>query len=158
MVVHKLSLDFSTEIPFSLIAIHTSLEDYHLAYLINQQLPILLSKKEDIELPSRNGSLCFSRFFYENLEYDIVWDLFRNKSSTDLGIIDDSLSITSDLFEVSTTTYLLSEYKKVDYFLRVQNFEESVDSIISSLNNILRIETIYQIHEHQIKSKNNLIF
>jgi hypothetical protein len=34
------------EVDYYLIAIHTSLEDYRLAYFINQQLPINLSKVE----------------------------------------------------------------------------------------------------------------
>ena len=159
MVVHKLNLDFFDDAPYSLIALHTSLEDYHLAYLINEKLPILLSRNiEDIHLKSTNGESYFSRFSYENIEYDSIWDLIQNKTIIDLGTISDSLKATSDLFEVSTTSYLLGEFKKVDYFLRVQNFEDHVESIISNLNNIPRIELIYLINENQIKSKNNLIF
>ncbi len=159
MVVHKLNLDLFDDAPYSLIALHTSLEDYHLAYLINEKLSILLSKSiEDIHLTSPNGDSFFSRFSYENLEYDSIWDLIQNKTIIDLGTVSDSLRSTSDLFEVSTSSYLLSEFKKVDYFLRVQNFEDHVGTIISTLNNIPRIESIYLINEHQIKSKNNLIF
>ena len=159
MVVHKLNLDSFDDAPYSLIALHTSLEDYHLAYLINEKLPILLSRNiEDIHLTSPNGDSYFSRFSYENLEYDSIWDLIQNKTSMDLGTISDSLKSTSDLFEVSTASYLLSEFRKVDYFLRIQNYEEHIDAIISTLNNIPRIESIYLIHEDQIKSKNNLIF
>ena len=159
MVVHKLSLDSFDDAEYSLIAVHTSLEDYHLAYLINEKLPILLSRnKEDIHLTSPNGDSYFSRFSYENQEYDSVWDLIQNKTIIDFTTSVVSLKSTSDLFEVSTASYLLSEFRKVDYFLRIQNFEEHLDAIISTLNNIPRIESIYQIHEYQIKSKNNLIF
>lgn len=159
MVVHKLTLDSSTDIPFSLIAIHTSLEDYHLAFLINQKLPVLLSKhSEDVQLTSGNRELYFSRFSYENLKYDTLWDLIRNKSTMEIDAKDFDVNATSPLFAVSTTAYLLSDFKKVDYFLKIQNFEESLDSIISALSTIQRIESIYLISEHQIKSKNNLIF
>ena len=159
MVVHKLNLDSFDDAPYSLLALHTSLDDYQLAYLINQKLPILLSKQlEDIHLTSGNGDTYFSRFSYENLEYDTWWDLIQNKNTTHLGTVNDAIATTSNLFDVSTTAYLLSEFKKVDYFLRIQNFEEDVDSIIGILNNIPRIESIYLIHEDQIKSKNNLIF
>ena len=158
MVVHKLNLDSFDDVPFSLIALHTSLDDYHLAYLINQRLPILLSKNNDIHLTTENGDTYFSRFSYENVEYETYWDLFQNNNITDLGIINDEQKSASNLFEVSTTAYLLSEFKKVDYFLRVQNFDEDLDAIISTLNTISRIESIYLINEHQVKSKNNLIF
>ncbi|MBP6551633.1 MAG: IPExxxVDY family protein, partial [Flavobacterium sp.] len=42
MAVHKLDLGEFDEIDYHLIAIHTSLEDYRLAYFINQKLPINL--------------------------------------------------------------------------------------------------------------------
>ena len=158
MVVHKLNLDSFDDIPYSLIALHTSLEDYHLAYLINQKLPILLSKQlEDIHLTSENGDTYFSRFSFGNLEYDTWWDLIQNKNTTHLGTVNDETESVS-LFNVTTTAYLLSEFKKVDYFLRIQNCDQNLEEIISTLNNIPRIESIYLINENQIKSKNNLIF
>jgi hypothetical protein len=43
MATHKLDLGDFDEVDYYLIAIHTSLEDYRLAYFINQ-LPINLSK------------------------------------------------------------------------------------------------------------------
>ncbi len=158
MVVHKLNLDSFDDIPYSLIALHTSLEDYQLAYLINQKLPILLSKQlKDIHLNSGNNDTYFSRFSYENSEYDIWWDLIQNKNSIHLGTVNDEIE-SVNLFKVPTTAYFLSEFKKVDYFLRIQNYDQNLEDIISTLNNISRIESIYQINENRIKSKNNLIF
>ena len=45
MAVHKLPLGDFDEIDYQLIAIHSSLEDYRLAYYINQNLPINLKKE-----------------------------------------------------------------------------------------------------------------
>ena len=51
MAIHKLDLGEFDEIDYYLIAIHTSLEDYRLAYFINQKLPINLSKsKNEIQI------------------------------------------------------------------------------------------------------------
>jgi hypothetical protein len=46
MATHKLDLGDFDEVDYYLIAIHTSLEDYRLAYFINQQLPLSKSKDE----------------------------------------------------------------------------------------------------------------
>jgi hypothetical protein len=46
MATHKLDLGDFDEVDYYLIAIHTSLEDYRLAYFINQKLPINLSKSK----------------------------------------------------------------------------------------------------------------
>ena len=41
MAIHKLIIDDCEEASYELLAIHTSLEDYRLAYFINQKLPVL---------------------------------------------------------------------------------------------------------------------
>ena len=46
MAIHKLQIDEFDDIDYELIAIHTSLDDYRLAYFLNQKLPILLGKSK----------------------------------------------------------------------------------------------------------------
>jgi hypothetical protein len=62
--------------------------------------------------------------------------------------------------EVATKVYLLSEFKKVDYFLKIENLDETknLDEIQSALNTIDNISTAYQVDINKIKAKNNLIF
>lgn len=63
MTVRKLSLSEFDAIDYELIAIHTSLEDYRLAYFINQKLPILLCKSIDfLEFKTANGAAFFLNF------------------------------------------------------------------------------------------------
>jgi phage-related protein len=67
MAVHKLHIDEFDEIDYQLIAIHTSLEDYRLAYFINQNLPILLKKSNNtIQISNKEGETQFTRFIYED--------------------------------------------------------------------------------------------
>ena len=69
MAVHKLDLGEFDEIDYHLIAIHTSLEDYRLAYFINQKLPINLGKsKNEIQINIKEGETKFSRFYYHDVE------------------------------------------------------------------------------------------
>ena len=62
--------------------------------------------------------------------------------------------------EVATKAYLLPEFKKVDYFLKIENNEEALDllHIQLLLNTIDNVSTVYMVDTNQIKSKNNLIF
>ncbi|MBA4320474.1 MAG: IPExxxVDY family protein, partial [Flavobacterium sp.] len=56
MAIHKLDLGEFDEIDYHLIAIHTSLEDYRLAYFINQKFPINLGKnKNEIQISIKEG-------------------------------------------------------------------------------------------------------
>ncbi|MBF4483788.1 IPExxxVDY family protein [Flavobacterium sp. CSZ] len=162
MAIHRLDLDEFDEIDYYLMAIHTSLEDYRLAYFINKNLPINLSKsKNEIHAQTKEGEANFSRFFYYDAEKTVSWNLIQNKNE----IISTSRNDSQDLFsnetsEVSTTIHLLPEFKKVDFFLKIENSEEALDfsEIQQQLNTIESIAAIYAVDTDKIKSKNNLIF
>ena len=162
MAIHKLDLGEFDEIDYHLIAIHTSLEDYRLAYFINQKLPINLSKnKNEIQINIKEGETKFSRFYYHDTEKAISWNLIQNKNEVIQQKNENSQNLFSNInLEVSTKVYLLPEFKKVDYFLKIENIEEgmNVAEIQLLLNTIDNISTVYKVETNKIKSKNNLIF
>jgi hypothetical protein len=162
MAIHKLEFDEFDEIDYHLIAIHTSLEDYRLAYFINQKLPINLSKnKNEIQINIKEGETKFSRFYYYDTKKAISWNLIQNKNEVIQQKNENSQNLFSNInLEVSTKVYLLPEFKKVDYFLKIENIEEGMDvtEIQLLLNTIDSISTVYKVETNKIKSKNNLIF
>jgi hypothetical protein len=162
MAVHKLHIDEFDEIDYQLIAIHTSLEDYRLAYYINQHLPITLKKSNcNIQISNKNGETQFTRFIFEDEKDGISWDLIQNKNE----ILLSPQRVNQGLFaesnsKFSTKVYLIPEFKKVDYFLKIDNSAEIIDAakIAAQINKIERISTVYAVDVENIKSKNNLIF
>jgi hypothetical protein len=162
MAIHKLDLGDFDEIDYLLVAIHTTLEDYRIAYFINQKLEINLSKKKDeIQVNSKEGEAKFSRFYYHNSEKGITWNLIQNRNEVFQEKKDSIQNLFSNTtLEVSTKVYLLPEFKKADYFLKIENNNDMMDlSIMKTLlNTIDSISTVYTVDTNQIKSKNNLIF
>ncbi|MBU0941697.1 MAG: IPExxxVDY family protein [Bacteroidetes bacterium] len=162
MATHKLDLGDFDDIDYYLIAIHTSLEDYRLAYFINQQLPINLSKsKEEVQINIKEGETNFSRFYYYDAENAVSWNLIQNKNEVLQKKIDTTQNLFSNVcMEISTKVYLLPEFKKADYFLKIENTEETMNAlkIKTLLNKIESISTVYSVDTNKIKSKNNLIF
>jgi hypothetical protein len=162
MAVHKLDFDDFDEIDYHLVAIHTALEDYRLAYFINQKFPINLSKnKNEIQINIKEGETKFSRFYYYDKEKAISWNLIQNKNEVIQQKNDNSQNLFSNInLEVSTKVYLLPEFKKVDYFLKIENLEDNMNVIEIQflLNTIENISTAYTIETNKIKTKNNLIF
>lgn len=162
MAVHKLHIDEFDEVDYQLIAIHTSLEDYRLAYFINQNLPIILRKSDcNIQISNKNGETQFTRFIFEDEKAGISWDLIQNKNDMLLapqGINQGLFADSNSSF--STKGYLIPEFKKVDYFLKIDNCGGSIDAgkIATKINKIERISTVYTVDVESIKSKNNLIF
>jgi hypothetical protein len=162
MAVHKLHLDEFDKIDYQLIAIHTSLEDYLLAFLINQKLPVILKKNNcDIHISNKEGETQFTRFIFEDKETAVSWNLIQNKND----ILLSEQRVNQGLFaennsKFSTKTYFIPEFKKVDYFLKIENGEDyiNVANITNELKKINRISTLYTVDVEKIKSKNNLIF
>jgi hypothetical protein len=162
MALIKLHLDEFEEVDYELIAIHSTLEDYRMAFFINQKLPIMLSKcKEEIIVKAKNEEVLFSKFVFDDSSNDQLWTLIQNKNEiiTKEKTKNQTLFLNSEV-EIETKVYLLPELKKVDYFLKIENNQSdaTLEETISKLLDIKRISTAYKVEVNSIKSKNNLIF
>jgi hypothetical protein len=162
MAIHKVYIEDFEEEDYHLIALHTPLEDYRLAYFLNKELGIGLYKsKFDIPLQIKKAKTSFVRFTFEDEKKVIIWDLVKNKNE-----VENIENInTTDLFSnsknsFSSSAYLLPEYKKVDFFVKIENTanEIDLDNVISKISKIEAVKLAYSVAKDKIKSKNNLIF
>ncbi|GGG37537.1 IPExxxVDY family protein [Bizionia arctica] len=160
MAIKKLSLeDFFDDADFTLIGIHTSIEDYRLAYLLNSKLNINLKRKTpDLDF-SNNAN--YSIYEWEDSKQLITWNLTSNtcKVETTNTTLDNSLF--SNTGKIIETYYLLPELKKINFLLKINDEDFSTSetqNIINKIQQIASVITAYQIEVEQLKSKNNLIF
>lgn len=162
MAVLKLELDEFDAIDYNLIAIHSSVEDYRMAFLLNQHLPIILHKnKNPFSLAVKDNVVAFDYFQFEDQATDVNWMLIPNKNE----YVVRKKSTGQNLFldtqvEIATRVYLLPEFKKVDYFLKIEHqnqFDVSAE-VLDKINEIPHISAVYSVDSAKIKSKNNLIF
>ena len=162
MAIHKLDFGEFDEIDYSLIAIHTTLEDYRLAYFINQRLHVNLNKSiKEIQITDKEGEVKISRFYYYEKKKDISWDLIQNINEVIQQKKEDNKGLFTNFeLEVAKKVYIITEFKKVNYFLKIENSEDNTNliEIQSELNSIDQIATNYIVDINKIKSKNNLIF
>ena len=158
MALHKLLVDdFDTE-TYSLLAIHCTIEDYRVAYLLNKQLQINLQRKpQDLDVQYTASS--FSIFEWEDEKQQMIWNLVSNICKK-----EESIPNTGSLFETQSNilrTYnLIPEYKKVNYLLKIDNDGNFIDEkkIIHKIQKISQIAAVFSIDASQLKSKDNLIF
>jgi hypothetical protein len=163
MAIHKLNIeDFDYDDEFVLIAIHTSLEDYRLCYFINQILNISLKKADyEVLISNKNGETNFSKFDFDDQKKNVFWHLVQNKNKISIKEKSTNFNLFQNTtIESSTKVYLLPEFKKVDYLLKIDNENDTINEteITTLLNSIERISTVYSIDLNTIKNKNNLIF
>ena len=158
MAIHKIQINDFISIDYELIAIHASIEDYRLAYFINKVLQIQLHKNEsNIEIATKEGKSAFSHFIFDDEIHDIVWNLFENKATA----IPSENNATGIFEAIDVTMYMLPEYKKADYILKIENIDSSffpLSDVLQQLATITQISTAYTIDQNKLKSKNNLIF
>jgi hypothetical protein len=161
MYVHKLHIGEFDEIDYQLIAIHSPLEDYRLAYYINQNLPVNLKKSNcNIHISNKDGETQFTMFIFED-DKDIAWNLVQNQNDAILSTENNNQGLFANSSnEFLPKIYLIPEFKKVDYFLKIENGEVAIDvsKIAKSIKKIDRVSTVYAVEVEKIKSKNNLIF
>lgn len=156
MQIHSLGFNDFYEDDFSLIGIHTTLEDYKLAYLLNKNLKInFIKSKENLNFEKTEKPSSFSIFNYYNKEYDSDWVLIANSSKRENQTESNELLLTTE-----TKTYLIPEKKKVDFFIKVSGELEFdfVTKIIDKVKNIEQVITSYPIDKNTLKSKDFLIF
>ena len=95
-------------------------------------------------------------FLFDDDKNDVVWSLIENKTT-----ILTSKNKASQLFDnVEITVFLLPEFKKADYLLKIENIDHDFDEdeMIEKMLSIKNITTVYTIDTTNLKSKNNLIF
>jgi len=148
--------DFEFDHDYTLIGIHSILEDYRMAYFLNKNLKVHLKRfKEDLDFPSKNCSFPF--YAYEDKATFTSWSLIANKYT----FIDNVNILNNNLFKEETkTAFLISEKKKIDYFIKINGNITDVELqyILHKINNTPNIITSYTINPYDLKSKDYLIF
>jgi len=161
MAITKLSFDdFLHDEEFSLIGIHCSIEDYRLAYLLNNTLSLNLSRKEQ-DLDNVSLGTNHSIFEWENDVQFTTWHLVSNSCKVENNKQQPELnSLFNDAPLRTQTHYLVPEFKQVNYLLKVES-QVNLNQEKTILNKILEIPqivTAYSIASNKLKSKQNLIF
>lgn len=159
MALHKLLVDDFIDGSYSLMAIHCTLEDYRVAYLLNQYLKInLIRKPQDLDFKYIAAS--YSIYEWKDETQLKTWNLVSNICKKE----EDSLTSTGSLFKsqnkIIRVHNLIPEYKKVNYLLKISNDGNFINekSLIQKIQKIPQIAAVYSVDVELLKTKDNLIF
>ena len=159
MALHKLLVDDFVDDTYSLMAIHCTLEDYRVAYLLNQYLKInLIRKPQDLDFKYIAAS--YSIYEWKDENQLTTWNLVSNVCKKE----EDSLTSTGSLFKsqnkIIRVHNLIPEHKKVNYLLKINNDGNFINekSLIHKIHKIPQIAAVYSIDVAKLKTKDNLIF
>lgn len=159
MLSHKLMLE-DVEEDYQLLAIHSSLEEYKLAYFLNKQLKINMSRAR-VDLDFNHGPVEATYplyIFKEPAQYRNYY-LIKNKYKGPVKKIVSSGSLFVEEEFTPQITYFIPEYKDVDFFLKIEE-DPDPEKLLEYLNKISlipNIVTVYTVDANMLKSKKNLI-
>lgn len=153
--------DFEEE-DYELVAIYSVLQDYKLAYKINEKLGFNFSRMApdlDLEI-NENDKAYFSAFvFHENKSF-INWHLIKNKFQIqNKEVVLDGLFSSESLYK-SSYVYLQPELKEVDYLLKIEGDfnQEIIEDTIKEINKIDGVITSRIVEKDKLNHKEHLIF
>lgn len=156
--VYKLSPDLYEDY-FDLIALHTSLEDYALAYTLNLNLKSdFIRRWKDLEI---SDTVTVPIFEWKDEIDDRYWTFFTNKGQGEKTVEKKGLFKEEPLY---AKYHMVAEHREVDYFLKIEHDGPSdyrqaeVEKTILSLLAVPKIITAYAVKTQKLKSRNNLIF
>ncbi len=162
MAFHKLVLDDDLSEDLAVIAIHCSEEAYKMAYLLNRFLQLRLERKPvDLDYSNEGLEVTFPIFEYTNEFKYSTYYLVANKCRS----ISAQLQSSGGLFdeqedEKVVWTYLLPEFRNVDFLLKIDCDRENVPlrGLTADINEIQEVISAYPLDADNIRSKTNLIF
>lgn len=150
---HKIHIDYYDN-DFSLLAIHSSLDDHAMVYALNHNLQLrLVRERNDLNL---GEGIEFPVFGWEDEFNDIFWSLLSNTCQ-----VEEKMT-GLDLFqnETSPTQYhLIPERKEVDFFLKIESDDtDLLDEALERLARIPQVITSYAIEPKELKSIENIMY
>ena len=161
MAAYKLLLDDVYDFDFSLVAIHCSLEQYRLAFLINKYASLRLMSSDDVSFYLKNVHYQFGTMRYEDSKNYLNYTLIANNYQLKY----EQVAANTDLFAEShsehfKTLNLVPEVKNADFLLKIESDGDAnfIKKLLNQLNNIPQVITAYAVEVSNLKSKQNLIF
>ncbi len=159
MLSHKLLLD-EVEEDYLLLAIHSSLEEYKIAYNLNKHLQINFSRaRQDLDFNHGAVQALYPLYLFREPAKYRTYFLIKNKYKGPLTKVISSGSLFTEEDLSSQNSYLIPEYRDVDYFLKIDEDmdQDKIQKLINKIAAIPNVQTIYEVDHTQLKSKNNLI-
>ena len=135
----KKRLTFEADYDFTLIGISCHSKDYRLCWEINKALFIDLVRTEDLEICKKNTAYFYPFYEYVDADNHIEYYFLSNKSDG---------------------SFLISEQKKVDFFLMIKGNTSTAhtNEIICKINTLSLVLTSFNLDVNGLKSKQNLLF
>lgn len=153
--------DWIEEEDYILLGIHTTVEPYRIAFLINKYLKTQFVRTiQDLDVTKKEYIAHYPVYKFIDPVYQIDYFLVANKYRGLAIKTQSSGGLFQDLQEQEIKVTLIKEFKTVDYFIKIgtQDALFAMKNIVSSLQQIPEVLSAYQVDHNTIKQLDYLIF
>jgi hypothetical protein len=161
MTTFKLELLEDDNDSFALVALHTSLESYRIAYFLNKYLGFsLVRTPEDHHVAWLDHRTSLPVFKHFDEEYNVPVYLTKNKYTAQVTTPRSTGGLFSDTEPDLIKSTLIKEYPKVDYLLKIEQESEWIDvgMLVQQLLQVPEVISAYELDIYKIKQTDYLIF
>lgn len=161
MTTYKLDGWDCDDEPYTLVGIHSTIEPYRMAYMVNKYLDLSFERTEkdqDVTMP--NFTVQYPVYKYEDrVQYNTFY-LTPNKFWASLNTVTSSGGLFGNEEETEVKTVLLKEYAGVDFIIKIEKDPNyfPLKQLINDLIKIPHVISAYQLDQYAIKQKDYLIF
>jgi len=136
------------------LALHSNLEAYQIAFFLNQNASAKFKRINDIAMEDKDA--LFLMYEWENPLLDINTTLFSNKSISEKEQLDTNNNTLFNL-PLRNEVSLFPKFKQVDFFIKSKDLE-TLKLLFKQLNSWKSTSMIYDVSAEKIKNRLNLIF
>lgn len=151
--IHLLSYE-EDDFQDHLLALHSNLEGYQIAFYLNKHTDAVFKRVEDISLNDKE--VRFPLFEWENPLLDENTSLFSNKFIQEKTQDGTNTGALFDL-PLRNEVSLFPEFKQVDFFIK-SNHLETIQFLIKPMSSWGAVSMAYEVPSEKIKTRLNLIF
>ncbi|WOI22582.1 IPExxxVDY family protein [Nonlabens ulvanivorans] len=161
MATYKLDGWDCDDEPYTLVGIHSTIEPYRMAYMVNKYLGLSFKRTDvdqDVTMP--NFTVRYPVYKYDDVINYNTYYLTPNKFWANLNTVTSSGGLFESQEQTEVKTVLIKEYARVDFIIKVEKDPEffPLKKLINELTKIPHVISAYQLDEHVIKQKDYLIF
>ncbi|MFY0593876.1 IPExxxVDY family protein [Roseivirga sp.] len=142
MAKNKLEITYDYDLP--LMALNANVKPYKLAWSINQEMGLALTKKKNLDIGFTGGKV-LSIVNYDDINEFRIIRLLRNRAEES---------------EVQFDAFIVPEMKNFDYFIILENESQTLDenAFFTKIKQIPFVQFATKVDIKSLKSRDNLIF
>jgi hypothetical protein len=147
--------------PYILMAIHSTIEPYRMAFLINKHLRLSFRRTEvDQDILQQAYTANYPVYKYFDQEQNAAFYLIPNKCWGTSNLETASQGLFNNEESSKVKTLLIKEYGTVDFLLKIEKDEDyfPLKKLLNTLGEIPQVISVYQLDTFKIKQPDYLIF